>query len=85
MKKMIFLAAAVAGPLLAHDGMHGPAAVFDKDGDGSLSVQEYTAYLAASKEDASQAEARFKTLDANGDGKVSSGEFMRGQPKKPST
>jgi len=75
------IAILIASPVFAHDGMHGPAASFDKDGDGTLSVAEYTAYLQAMKEDTADAAARFKTLDANADGKLSSGEMMRGTQK----
>ena len=54
-----------AAPVLGHEGMHGPAASFDKDGDGTLSLAEYTAYLQATKESTADADTRFKALDAN--------------------
>ena len=72
-----------AAPVLGHEGMHGPAASFDKDGDGTLSLAEYTAYLQATKESTADADTRFKALDANTDGKLSSGEVMRAAKTKP--
>lgn len=33
------------GSAYAHKGMHGPAAEFDADESGELSLEEYTAYL----------------------------------------
>ncbi|MEO8313313.1 MAG: EF-hand domain-containing protein [Pseudomonadota bacterium] len=69
-------------PALAHDGMHGPAASFDKDGNGTLSLMEYTAYLQATNEDVLQAQVKFAALDTNGDGKLSSGEIMRSGSKR---
>lgn len=84
MKKLIVSSLLLLAPTaFAHDGIHGPAAGFDKDGNGTLSLEEYTAYLQASKEDVSQAATRFKTLDSNADGKLSSGELLRPQTKKP--
>jgi hypothetical protein len=73
----------IMAPAFAHEGMHGPGASFDKDGDGALSREEFVAYLKASNEDLSQADARFKALDTNADGKLSSAEMTRGQLKKP--
>jgi hypothetical protein len=72
----------LAAPVLAHDGMHGPAAQFDKDENGSLSLAEFTALLQSRKEDVSKAEERFKALDTNGDGKLSSREALPAAPKK---
>jgi hypothetical protein len=75
--------AMAAGSAAAHEGMHGPGSEYDADESGSLSVSEYTAYLKATKQDVSQAAARFAALDTNKDGKLSSAEFSRGeQPKK---
>jgi hypothetical protein len=83
MKKLLALTALmVAAPVLAHDGMHGPAARFDNDKNGSLSLTEFTALLQANKEDVSKAEERFKALDTNADGKLSSREALPAAPKK---
>lgn len=75
----ILLAASL--PALAHEGMHGPGSEYDADESGGLSVKEYAAYLAETKQDVKQAEARFKALDANKDGELSSAEFIKGLPK----
>ena len=85
MKKIVVgaLGFAIMASAIAHEGMHGPGAAFDKDEDGALSKDEYVAFLKASKEDVSQADAKFKALDANADGKISAAEMARGQPKKP--
>lgn len=50
----------------------------DKDGNGSLSIDEFRG-----KREASQAEAAFKALDTNGDGAVSLDEYVAGAQKKP--
>jgi hypothetical protein len=68
-------------PAAAHEGMHGPGARFDADGSGGLSLEEFRAWLADSAQDTSQAQARFKALDADGDGELSSAEFLRGLTK----
>lgn len=64
----------------SHEGMHGPGAEYDADGDESLSLGEYTAYLKESKQDVSKAASLFAALDTNSDGKLSSAEFARGLP-----
>lgn len=69
-------------PVLAHEGMHGPGSKFDADESGGLSVQEFKAYLVDARQDARQADARFKVLDANKDGELSSAEFIKGLPKQ---
>ena len=59
------------------------AAIFkkwDKDGDGKLSLDEYTAGL-GKKEDAGQ---RFKNFDTNHDGALSEEEFVRAGKPAPS-
>jgi len=76
---MLSLAASAA---LAHEGMHGPGSEYDADASGSLSVEEFKAYLKESKQDVSTAAARFAALDTNKDGKLSSAEFARGQQAK---
>ncbi len=48
----------------------------DKDGDGSLSIDEFRG-----KKEASDVEEAFKKLDANGDGKLSLEEFAAGAKK----
>jgi mRNA interferase MazF len=58
--------------------MHGPRSQYDTDEIGGLSLKEYTAYLADTKQDVRQAEARFKVLDAGKDGELSTAEFSRG-------
>jgi hypothetical protein len=69
---------AVCASAMAHEGMHGPGAEYDVDESGAISPDEYKTYLAATKQDAAKAEARFKELDRNQDGKLSSAEFIRG-------
>jgi Ca2+-binding EF-hand superfamily protein len=86
MKKIVAVVGVmVVTSAFAHEGMHGPGAAFDKDGDGALSKEEFIAYLKASKEDVSQADAKFKALDTNADGKISSAEMTRGRAKQPAT
>lgn len=84
MKKVLacMVLSAVTAGAVAHEGMHGPGAEYDKDGSGALSVEEYTAYLKQTKQDESKAAAQFMALDANKDGKLSSAEFARGQAPK---
>ncbi len=78
----IVLSAAAAG-VSAHEGMHGPGSEYDADESGSLSVEEYRAYLKESKQDVATATTRFASLDTNKDGKMSSAEFARGLQVKP--
>ncbi|MEC4891470.1 MAG: EF-hand domain-containing protein [Oscillatoria sp. PMC 1051.18] len=47
----------------------------DKDGSGSISVEEYTAMLTAWKVSESEANAIFSKLDINGDGSLSKEEM----------
>jgi hypothetical protein len=82
-KLQVFSAAMLLAslPVLAHEGMHGPGSEYDADDSGALSSKEYAAYLAQTKQDVKQAEARFKALDTNKDGQLSSAEFIKGLPK----
>lgn len=60
---------------------HDPEKVFakkDKDSDGNLTKEEFT----AGAKDAAKAEAAFGKRDANGDGKVSKEEFTAAGKKK---
>jgi hypothetical protein len=84
MKKMLACVAlcAIAAAALAHEGMHGPGAEYDKDGSGALSVAEYKAYLKQTKQDESKAATQFAALDSDKDGELSSAEFARGQAPK---
>jgi EF-hand domain pair len=50
----------------------------DKDGDGSISKEEFTAH----GKDKAKAEAAFAKKDTNGDGKLSKEEFMAHGKKK---
>lgn len=68
-------------PALAHMGMHGPGSQYDWDGSGALSLEEFKHYLADTKQDMKQADARFKSLDANHDGKLTTDEFIKGLPE----
>jgi len=72
-----------SGSVMAHEGMHGPGSEYDDDGDGYLSVKEYTRHLQATKQDVSKAAARFAAVDTNKDGKLSSAEFARGEKSRP--
>lgn len=65
----------------AHKGMHGPGAEFDADENGVLSLQEYTAYLKASKQDVAAATAMFTKIDLDKSGSLTSAEFIVGLPK----
>jgi len=49
----------------------------DKDGNGSLSLDEFRG-----KKEASEVEEAFKKLDTNGDGAISLEEFLAGSQKK---
>jgi calmodulin len=53
--------------------------LFDKDGDGSLSVSEWQTVLKrmGMKCNPQEAEALFSNVDSNGDGKIEIDEFMR--------
>jgi len=65
----------------AHDGPHGPAAEFDADEDGKISLSEYTAYLKSSKQDMTAAAEQFATLDRDKSGFLSDAEFITGLNK----
>jgi hypothetical protein len=81
MKPRIPLAALlfmVATPVLAHEGMHGPGSEYDVDESGDLTLNEYQIHLKETKQDQSNAAQRFKTLDANKDGVLTSAEFIKG-------
>jgi Ca2+-binding EF-hand superfamily protein len=51
----------------------GYLALFDRDGDGRISVQEYVDYLSAG----------FQRMDANGDGVLDAGELPTGPRRMP--
>ena len=53
--------------------------LFDKDGDGSLSVSEWQTVLnrMGMKCNPKEAQALFSNVDSNGDGKIDIDEFMR--------
>ena len=78
-----FILAIVTTTAVAHDGMHGPGAEFDADEDGSISPAEYTAYLKATKQDASAAAAMFAKVDTDKNGKLSAAEFIVGMSRAP--
>lgn len=83
-KYRISIAAALLAaslPTQAHEGMHGPGSQYDADESGALSLNEFKAYLTETRQDVKQADARFKALDANQDGQLSSAEFIKGLPK----
>ena len=71
------------GSASAHEGMHGPGSEFDADADGGLSLQEYTQYLQANKQDTADAAKKFAALDSDKNGILSSAEFIRGLSKTP--
>jgi hypothetical protein len=71
----------VTASATAHEGMHGRGAEFDANQDGKLSVEEYSAYLKASKQDVTAAAALFAKLDRDQNGFLSSAEFIAGLPK----
>ncbi|MEJ1963065.1 MAG: EF-hand domain-containing protein [Gammaproteobacteria bacterium] len=62
----------------AHDGPHGPAAEFDADEDGKISLSEYTTYLKSIKRDTTAAVEQFATLDRDKSGFLSDAEFITG-------
>ena len=68
----------------AHDGAHGPAAEFDSDEDGKISLAEYTNYVKSIKQDVALASQRFETLDRDKSGFLSDAEFITGLQKYPS-
>ena len=71
----------VVGSAYAHKGMHGPAAEFDADESGELSLEEYTAYLKSANQDVTAAAAQFAKLDSDKNGSLSSAEFLKGAHK----
>jgi hypothetical protein len=77
------LLASVVGSAYAHEGMHGPGAKYDADNSGELSLTEFTAYLTATKQDASAAAEKFAALDRDKNGSLSGKEFIVGMPKTP--
>lgn len=82
---MFALVLGLVSPLAAADKPEKPKqqdleAVFkrlDKDGNGSLTAEEFRG-----KRDATKADAQFKRLDKNGDGKLSLEEFKNRGKKK---
>lgn len=54
--------------------------LFDRDGDGGVSFEEYKAGMAGQM-DPSRVETTFKKKDADGDGKLSMTELMYVPPK----
>ena len=57
------------------EGRQGRLAEFDRDGDGSLSLEEFEGlWMAVMRE---RMVDRFQALDADGDGSVTSEEFIR--------
>ena len=68
----------------AHDGPHGPAAEFDSDEDGKISLAEYTNYVKSIKQDVAVAAQKFETLDRDKSGFLSDAEFITGLNKYPS-
>lgn len=71
----------VASTAFAHKGMHGPGAKFDADGNGVLSLQEYTAYLKAGNLDVAAAASLFAKSDLDKSGGLSAAEITVGLPK----
>ena len=71
------------GSAYAHKGMHGPAAEFDADESGELSLEEYTAYLKSVNEDVRTAADKFAKLDSDKSSSLSSAEFLKGVHKEP--
>lgn len=56
--------------------MKANAALADRDGDGTVSLAEYTRFLQTLGLDPGQAAARFQVLDRNGDGQLSLEEWI---------
>ena len=72
----------VVGSAFAHKGMHGPAAEFDADESGELSLEEYTAYLKSANQDVAAAADKFAKLDSDKNGSLSSAELLKGAAKE---
>lgn len=54
----------------------------DKDGNGSISLEEFKAQAKGKEAKAAKLEKRFKKLDADGDGALSKEELAKGMGKK---
>lgn len=88
MKKHILIAATAALlslPLALNAADQGkkkgnPFAAADANGDGNVTLAEYTAAVKGKMDD-NAAKARFNALDKNKDGKLTSEEFSAGAKK----
>ena len=56
---------------------------FDKNGDGSLSLEEFSATPRMQQLEADAVERRFKAMDRNGDGKVDRADMQRREGDRP--
>ena len=69
--------AVISTSAIAHEGMHGPGAELDSDGNGALTLNEFYNSPLAADLNPEMAEELFAAIDLNQDSYLSSAEYLR--------